>query len=59
MLVYCGHMVGWIRMSLGTEVGLGPGHIVLDGYMQAQLPPKKGAQIPNFWPMSVVTKWLD
>jgi len=29
-LVYCGQMVGWIKMSLGTEVNLGPGHIVLD-----------------------------
>jgi len=24
-------MAAWINMSLGTEVGLGPGHIVLDG----------------------------
>jgi len=23
--------VGWIKMPLGREVGLGPGHIVLDG----------------------------
>jgi len=23
--------VGWIKMPLGKEVGLGPGHIVLDG----------------------------
>jgi len=23
--------VGWFKMPLGTEVGLGPGHIVLDG----------------------------
>jgi len=30
-LVYCGQTVGWIRMKLGIEVGLGPGHIVLDG----------------------------
>jgi len=30
-LVYCGQMVGWIRIPLGMEVGLGPGHIVLDG----------------------------
>jgi len=30
-LVYCGQTVGWIRMPLGTEVGLGPGDIVLDG----------------------------
>jgi len=30
MLVYCGQMVGWIKMKLGMPVGLGPGHIVLD-----------------------------
>jgi len=29
-LVYCGQMVGWIKMKLGTEVGLGPGHTMLD-----------------------------
>jgi len=34
-LVYCGQTGGWIRMPLGTEVGLGPGHIVLDGYQGA------------------------
>jgi len=28
--VYCGQTVGWIQMPLGTEVGLVPGHIVLD-----------------------------
>jgi len=30
-LVYCGQTVGWIKMKLGVQVGLGPGHIVLDG----------------------------
>jgi len=30
-LVHCGQTVRWIKMKLGTEVGLGPGHIVLDG----------------------------
>jgi len=30
-MVYCGQTVGWIRMPLGMEVGLGLGHIVLDG----------------------------
>jgi len=30
-LVYCGQTVGYIKMPLGTEVGLGPGNIVLDG----------------------------
>jgi len=35
-------------MPLGTEVGFGPGYIVLDG-----------AEPPNFWPTSVVAKRLD
>ena len=39
-LVYCGQTVGWIKMKLGTEVGLSPGHSVLDGEPAA--PPKKG-----------------
>jgi len=30
-LMYCGQTVGWIKMKLGMEVGLGPGHIVLNG----------------------------
>jgi len=30
MLVYCGQTVGRIQMKLGAQVGLGPGHIVLD-----------------------------
>jgi len=30
-LVYYGQTVGWIKTKLGTQVGLGPGHIVLDG----------------------------
>jgi len=29
--VYCGQTAGWIKMALGMVVGLGPGHIVLDG----------------------------
>jgi len=29
--VYCGQPAGWIKIALGTEVGLGPGHIVLEG----------------------------
>ena len=50
-------MVVWIKMKLGMEVGLGPGHIVLDGD-PAPLP-KNGAEPPNFRPMSVVAKRLD
>ena len=30
-LVYCGQTVGRIKMKLGMQVGLGPGHIVLGG----------------------------
>jgi len=38
-------VVGWIKMPLGTEVGLSPGDIVLDG--NPALPPKgRGAQQP-------------
>jgi len=29
--VCCDQTAGWIKMPLGTEVDLGPGHIVLDG----------------------------
>jgi len=28
---YCGQAVGWINVTLGMQVGLGPGHIVLYG----------------------------
>jgi len=56
-LVYCGQTVGWIKMKLGMQVGLGPaGHIVLDGDPAPQ--PQKGGKAPNFWPMFVVAKWL-
>jgi len=41
-LVYCGQTVGWIKMKLGVQVGLGPGHIVLDG---DQLPLPKGQSL--------------
>jgi len=30
-LVYCGQTAGWIKMPLGTEVGLSTGYIVSDG----------------------------
>jgi len=29
--VCCGQTAAWIKMALGIEVGLGPGHTVLDG----------------------------
>ena len=44
--VYCGQTetTGWIKMPLGKEIGLGPGHIVLDGdpAPHPSLPPKRG-----------------
>ena len=50
-------MVGQIKMKLGAQVGLGPGHTVLDG---AQVPvPQTGTAHPNFQPKSVVAIWLD
>ena len=43
-------------MPLGTELGLGPGHIVLHG----DPAPPKGAQSPNFRPITVVPNgWMD
>jgi len=52
-LVYCGQTVGWIKMPLGTELGLGPGDIVLDWH---PAPPAKGHSTPTFRPMSIVAK---
>jgi len=55
-LVYCGQTVRWIKMPLGMEVGLGPGHIVLDG--DPAPPPRKGhgSPPPTFRFMSIVAK---
>jgi len=53
--VCCGQTARWIKVPLGGEVGLGAGHIMLDG---DHLPLPKGTQRPNFWPMSIVAKRL-
>jgi len=52
--VYCGQTDGWMKTPLGTEVDLGPGHIVLDGVPALRetgtaLPP------PFSLPVSIVT----
>jgi len=57
-LVYCGQTVGRIKMKLGMQVGLGPGHIVLDEH-PAPLP-LKGHSLAIFgqcslWPNG----WMD
>jgi len=46
-LVYCGRMVGRIKMKLGMQIGLGPGHIVLGGD-PAPPPPKGHSPLPRF-----------
>ena len=43
-LVYCGQTVGWIK-PLGTELGLGPGNIVLD--VDQAPPTKRGTAAPT------------
>jgi len=42
--VYCGQTAGWNKMPLGTEVGLGPGDIVLE--WRPSSPPRKATQQP-------------
>ena len=51
--VYYGQKAGWIKMLLGTVVGLGPGDIVL-----MRPTPQKEAKghARNFRPMSIVAK---
>ena len=49
--VCCGQMAGWMKTPLGTEVDLGPGHIVPDG---VPAPAKGAQQPPSFRPMSIV-----
>jgi len=46
--VYCGKMVGWIKMALGMEVGLGPCHILLDRH--PAILPKRGQNPQIFGP---------
>ena len=46
-------------MPLGTEVGLGPDDIVLDGNPAPSSPKRGHNPFPNFRPMSIVAKLLD
>ena len=55
--IYCGQTAGWIRIPLGTEVGLGPGDIVLD--WDPALPMERDTAAPTFCPMSIVAKRLS
>ena len=56
-LVYCGQVVGWIKMKLGTEVGPWP-HCVRSG-PSSPTTKKAHGTAPNCRPMSVVAKLLD
>jgi len=42
-------------MLLGTEIGLDPGDIVLDGD-PAPSPMDRGTAAPTFWPVSILAK---
>jgi len=55
-LVYCGQTLGWIKMKLGMQVGLGPGHIVLDG---DPAPPSPKGHSPKFSVHIRCRQWLD
>jgi len=57
-LVYCSQTVGWIKMKLGMEVSLGPGHSVLNG--DPALPSLKGHSPPIFGPCLLWPNgWMD
>jgi len=45
--VHCCQTVGRIKMKFGTQIGLDPGHNLLDG---DSTPPPQGAQAPIFGP---------
>ena len=45
-------MVGPIKMKLGMQVGLDPGHILL--HVDPGPPPPKGHSPPNFRPLSAL-----
>jgi len=47
-LVYCAQTVGQMQIKLGMQLGLGPGHIVLNG--DPGPPPPKGHSFPIFVP---------
>jgi len=57
--ICCGKMAAWIKMSLGMELGLGPGDFVLDG---TTLPPpqKRGGAPQIFGPCLLRPNgWMD
>ena len=58
--VYCGQTAAWIKMPLGTEVGLGLRDIVFNVDPATQLPPEKGhIQTPTQFLSHVCCGWMD
>jgi len=53
---YCGQTAVWMKMPLGTEVDLGPGHVVLGGVPALR---ETGTEPPSFqsllWPRSPIS----
>ena len=58
MLVYCGQMVGWIKMKLGTQVGLRSGHIVSDGDPPHPPPRRHSPQFPDHICCGQMAEWI-
>ena len=57
---YCGQTVAWIKMPLGTEVGLGPDDIVLDGDPAPPSPKRRAKPLPIFGPCLLWPNcWMD
>jgi len=57
-LVYCGQTVGWMKMKLGMQVGIGPGQIMLHG--DPAPPPQKWSRAPIFGPCLLwPNRWMD
>jgi len=58
MSIVAKRLYGWIKVTIGMEVGYSPGDFVLDG--DPALSPKRGrSPLPNFRQISTVPKRLD
>jgi len=57
-LVYCDQTVGQIKLKLGTQVGLGPGHIVLAGNSASPLPKGHSPQFSAYICCGQMARWI-
>ena len=57
--ICCGQTAGWIKMPLGTKVGLGSGHIVLHGDPAPSPPKERGAQQPQNVISAMIAAGID